>query len=692
MDSLELTELTSKHLINQLIYSHYIDDNEKKQLTKYRKEIRNNKVNVLYKLSRDSCLDPNMKGRLFAKGAMSLQLFRREIRHTLAKDIYVDIDIVNCHPIILKQICNKNSWKCDRLDEYIQHREKLLPQFMKKYNIDRDTTKKAILTIINGGEALDDSSQFVREFREELKAIRNNLMNSEKEILAFVKDKRRKIKNIDGSVMNIKLCEVENEILMEMVKFFRMKELNVGVLAFDGLMIEKNDLITPELLNECCKYVKDQKQWDIQLVIKPMDQGFDMSIFDKEDYDNVKNTFEKDVAKLMNPACYIKDMMTEPKIINRVSLNENYGNKWCYLNGERKQFLKLWLKDESIKTYENIDFLPHPLVCPEETYNLYTGLAGSKLYYDTYDLTLIAPVLNHIDKLTGNDPVCAEYFLDWLADIVQNAGKLLGIAIVFRSDEGAGKNIFLDFFGNKVLGKEYFFSTAQPDKLFDRFSNGYKNKLLVNMDETKGKDGFENSEKIKNLITAETVQYEEKGKDSISLSNFARWIFTTNNDTPIKITYTDRRFVVFDCDNSICGNIEYFNNLSKSFEDDQVAYTFYKYLNERDISNKSLKGDNRPKTTAYKDIMSATIPSYYFFLDVYINKFQMNNVKKTNKEMYIAFKKYSSNNGYHFNYTQHQTSRLFNKIDGITKYHTSTDRGFDLDIEKIRAFLDKYLD
>ena len=47
-------------------------------------------------------------GRYFAEGSLSLQSLPREIRHTIAKEFYYDIDIINAHPEILYQYCNKN--------------------------------------------------------------------------------------------------------------------------------------------------------------------------------------------------------------------------------------------------------------------------------------------------------------------------------------------------------------------------------------------------------------------------------------------------------------------------------------------------------------------------------------------------------------------------------------------------------
>jgi hypothetical protein len=34
--------------------------------------------------------------------------------------------------------------------------------------------------------------------------------------------------------------------------------------------------------------------------------------------------------------------------------------------------------------------------------------------------------------------------------------------------------------------------------------------------------------------------------------------FTSNNSTPVKISIKDKRFIVFECDNCICKNEQYF--------------------------------------------------------------------------------------------------------------------------------------
>jgi hypothetical protein len=58
-------------------------------------------------------------------------------------------------------------------------------------------------------------------------------------------------------------------------------------------------------------------------------------------------------------------------------------------------------------------------------------------------------------------------------------------------------------FMSKILGEEFFYETANPkDELWARFSLGRKNRLLINIDETSGKDTIPVSQRLKNHITS----------------------------------------------------------------------------------------------------------------------------------------------------------------------------------------------
>ena len=65
-------------------------------------------------------------GRVNPKNSLGLFSIRREIRHTLAKQRHVDLDIDNCHPVILNQILKQNNKVSNYLDSYVKDRKKWL--------------------------------------------------------------------------------------------------------------------------------------------------------------------------------------------------------------------------------------------------------------------------------------------------------------------------------------------------------------------------------------------------------------------------------------------------------------------------------------------------------------------------------------------------------------------------------------
>ena len=96
--------------------SRKIYENEKHQLNCYFKLVKNGIAYVKYEKVKNMPF-----GRCNPCKALGLFSIRREIRQTLAKKKYVDIDIVNAHPVFLYNICLANGWKCDYLENYIKN-------------------------------------------------------------------------------------------------------------------------------------------------------------------------------------------------------------------------------------------------------------------------------------------------------------------------------------------------------------------------------------------------------------------------------------------------------------------------------------------------------------------------------------------------------------------------------------------
>jgi hypothetical protein len=57
-------------------------------------------------------------GRWFSKCMGSMQGMSRGVRQTICKDMWIDLDFVNCHPVLLSQLCKKLRYEIVFLIDY----------------------------------------------------------------------------------------------------------------------------------------------------------------------------------------------------------------------------------------------------------------------------------------------------------------------------------------------------------------------------------------------------------------------------------------------------------------------------------------------------------------------------------------------------------------------------------------------
>lgn len=219
-------------------------------------------------------------GRLFANP--SFQLMWCPLRHTLARDHYVDIDIKNAHPTLLKQYCDKHGIECTHLSYYINQRDDVLSNVISSCGLvgrgARDFAKcKIMLAIMNGGGwRYRNNSTFLRDYYDELKDIREAIMEMHPSLVKIAESNKDKKYNKSGSVLNQLLCVLENKCIHSVIEFMQSKGFEVGTDVFDGCMVRKNgdQQITQALLDECSEHVQHETGYAIELVIKCMDKGF----------------------------------------------------------------------------------------------------------------------------------------------------------------------------------------------------------------------------------------------------------------------------------------------------------------------------------------------------------------------------------------------------------------------------------
>ena len=462
------------------------------------------------------------------------------------------------------------------------------------------------------------------------------------------------------------------------------KQFPTDTMDIQKLIKLKSDIVIKQVTDEEIEAVeklntKEKKKAERQLKMKSEEQLWKR--FHNEM--NIKTKyFEQYHAKIIQPPSFLRLSNKKAHLMTPKDINTQYENvsviKPTDCGPKPFPYTGEWRIREDILTYEKVDFLPPPLVCEESTFNMYFGLRAESLppVADNIDISMFH---SHLHILCGEEEKATEYVLNYLAHLVQFAGTLPRVALVFMSSQGVGKDIFFDNFAKSVLGTDLYLQTDNMDKLIGKFNMNH-NKLLLIMDEVQGRDSFTNSEAIKNMITAEDLQWERKGCDPVTIRNCGRAILFSQSLTPVKIEGSDRRFMLMECSDKVRNNTEYFKKLNSFLKDDTNARAIYDMLMKRDLSSWDSTND-RVITKAYKDIQSMTVPPMALFLETklldYENMASFNSVggqdaqdltKLPSNELFKEFNYWLGENGFtKMEYTITKYGREIVSYEGITK-------------------------
>lgn len=712
-------------------------NNEKEQLFNYLEKINDN---GFIPVSYNKTNDMNNWGRVFPQHSLGLHCIRRQLRHTLAKDYYIDIDIKNCHPEILYQLCLKNGLNPKYLGKYIKNREKYIKMIEDTYlshikdkNLKRDIAKRLYIRLLYFGtvenwlkdenltynEEHEDANLFINKFSNELNNIGKTIIKDNKELEKIVEDKKAKRDNQlsynkKGSIVSYYLQEYECRILECIFKYMVSKNLiNLDkpdcVLCADGIMIPK-DKYYNGLLNEIEEQIKIKFDFDLKLITKDMDEDY-IDILDKsitnndvyKHYEFIKDKFEETHFKLMHPISYAEINNDCILLRNKSNFSDAYNHKY-YIEEKIKRdggkvsfetkshkFINRWMNDANIKIYNKMDFLPKMEV-EEGIYNTFSGfnVENKKIDLSGCDINFEdTKIYEHIKKLCNNDNDTIKYFINTLAMKVQKPNKIIGTSIILKSIEGCGKDSFFNFFGNKILGSKYYLNEDKINILFGQFNTLIENKLLVCINETSGSDTFTRMNCIKNAITREINVIEKKGIDPYENRNCILYIFFTNNEVVMKIDGNERRFICIECDSSIATDKTYFDALYAEFNNDIYAKLFYDYLMKIDLSKFDFIKE-RPETNYYKSLREHNIPIFLKFVESeYIKKSNSTKTDKSYNDLFINFSYYLQEGNFKYETNKIKFGMELKKYDFITKKQIESGIKYFIDFIKFKNYMIK---
>ena len=674
-------------------------------------------------------------GRLFAQ-QFSLQSMKKNLRGFLiggmfssdqggmyieggADYCYKDYDMVNCHPSILGSIMlsvgivDEDDFK----DQYPYLFDYTLSIKNRKSFLERaDCTKQDILKMMNSSNNTSIFNDFTVGIDKEFKRIQKIFYDLTPEELKqfehFKGDERKPNKR--GSFLNKILCIFENQILNMVVEHYKEKypfQDTTSTLMFDGLFI------TSELRDQVDELNNITYDMGVEWAQKALDDSIeksdlyqnrninDISKIKSKDYKTIKLQFEENHFMIESPLLYVRENTIQGKPVVTMYNAGDYKmliNPIKAFNGKMEEvpIFDRWSKDETRRSYKKLDFVPTE-ERSDEIYNTFQGFDYSNYKNVEFEerTELIDMYRKTVSTLVDHDEPCIDYVLKYFAHMYQHPEERPDIALVFISQPGYGKDSLIDC--NKLLlGGQYVYRTAKIDEIFGSFNAALKNKLIVQINELAGKDGFENKDKLKDLITQHTVNINEKNKPQYEQTNYSRIIICTNRFNSIEVASGDRRMFVAEADR-IKPPSSHFTRFHELLKDPNELYSLYKYFMEYDLGDIPLR-HCRPITNAYRNMQENNIHPFYIWLKDTLTDYKelikhqthkaTGQVVITSSELFNKYSEYMEDTNQPMNrFTQKRTMKdmlsSLKVINKKTKLNGSVVSAFWFDIPVILIYL-----
>jgi hypothetical protein len=577
-------------------------------------------------------------GRLYgSKG--SFETLEKECRGTICKEYYHDIDVVNCHPVILVQFAKtKYNVELPEVEKYVENRETYLKNVMTENSITRDEAKQAIISILYGSSCSPQS--FLYELSQEVRGFSKKLFLTEE--YADLAKVCKGQDNIYGTFLSFVLQTEERRCMIAMKECLQGEGWSVDVLCYDGVMIRKREGKVCDL-QHCEKAIQDCTNYKVSLITKEF-SFFDMPLTSeeivkgvtKDAYLEMKEEFEKNHFYHSDADKYVEIRENGSVLFMDLTHAHEYLNtKWCFKVsdkfGDTVPFLDLWRKDNNRKICSAMSFAergPDVFTVPIRWAFQTAQPSGS-----TRPLELFREL---IDLNTSGDPIIGAYMTKYFAHMLQKPCELPCVALVLTGDKRIGKDTLGDFLQKYVVGDALSTNYTKNAQFFGTHDMGKINKFLIKLEETSKKDCFDNASELKSTITARQITANPKGVKEVTADNFARYMFTTNKTNPMDLSDGEGRFLLSKCSKRRKNDFTFWNEVRKILFTYEAGRDVADYLMSIDISDFQVQ--ILPKNDYQESIIKSEETSEQKFIQ------QWNGERLGASELYEAYKTYCLDN------------------------------------------------
>ena len=322
LNNMEPFKLREKYNISKaqkLLHTQILDEEWKGSLRKYLKHGKEGGVVIEYTQKEIGRLGIKVDELKKGETCRYQATMKKEIKSALCSSDYVDLDMVNAHPVFAEQVFQSLGYDTAVLSLYNKTRNQFFHK-MTKHGITRDQCKGLVFVILYNGSVagwckennlpagkLQDS--IVSDLEREMKENTQKILNTN-ELLKYrleaIKVKGEKYYNLDGTALSYYLQTIESNCILSLMRFLCQSGFTVGALIHDGLHLEKKpdpDEGVPfdydPIIKESQAHILKETGINIQLKIKefesvPEIDNIIVIVSDKEGGDYITDKLKND--------------------------------------------------------------------------------------------------------------------------------------------------------------------------------------------------------------------------------------------------------------------------------------------------------------------------------------------------------------------------------------------------------------
>lgn len=243
------------------------------------------------------------------------------------------------------------------------------------------------------------------------------------------------------------------------------------------------------------------------------------------------------------------------------------------------------------------------------------------------------------EETKGSDAIY-QWVLKWLAYPIQHRGAKMRTSLIFHGPQGAGKNLFFEAY-SAIYG-EYGRIIGQAE-IDDKFNDWASRKLFMIADEVVARQElFHIKNKIKALITGETIRINPKNVTAHDERNHVNIVFLSNEVQPLVLEKDDRRFVVVWVPDKLPDN--YYSDVAEEIAAGGIA-ALHDYLLNLDLGDFT-EHTKPPMTKAKQDLIDINLESGQRFVEDWLNgELGVNVMPAETKDIYRLYQHWARKNG-----------------------------------------------